>query len=127
MKYPIHISKKFALVLLAVAAILVATVLLESGRSHGQATNANTPQEAGARPNASPAESILEVSPSQLNAIKIEPVGTYRFPVEEEAVGNIDYDEDLSVQVFPDYQGTIIIDPCTTWRRSAYRPAPLHH
>jgi cobalt-zinc-cadmium efflux system membrane fusion protein len=50
----------------------------------------------------------LDLSPSQLNSIKIEPVGSYRFPVEEEAVGNIDYDEDLSVQVFPDYQGTII-------------------
>ena len=65
-------------------------------------------QEAGAKPNTSPSEATLDLSPSQLNAIKIEPVGTYLFPVEEEAVGSIDYDEDLSVQVFPDYQGTII-------------------
>jgi cobalt-zinc-cadmium efflux system membrane fusion protein len=50
----------------------------------------------------------LDLSPSQLNSIKIEPVGSYLFPVEKEAVGNIDYDEDLSVQVFPAYQGTII-------------------
>ena len=50
----------------------------------------------------------MDLSPSQLNAIKIEPVGSYLFPVEKEAVGNIDYDEDLSVQVFPAYQGTII-------------------
>jgi cobalt-zinc-cadmium efflux system membrane fusion protein len=50
----------------------------------------------------------LDLSPSQLNSIKIEPVGSYLFPVEKEAVGSIDYDEDLSVQVFPAYQGTII-------------------
>jgi cobalt-zinc-cadmium efflux system membrane fusion protein len=50
----------------------------------------------------------VELSASQLAAIKIEPVGTYMFPVENDAVGNIDFDEDLSVQLFPPYQGTII-------------------
>jgi len=30
------------------------------------------------------------------------------FPVEKDAVGSIDFDGDLSVPVFPDYQGTII-------------------
>lgn len=108
MKYPVHISKRFAVVLVAAAAIVVATGLLESGRSRSQATSANTPQEAGAKSNTSPSEATLDLSPSQLNSIKIEPVGSYLFPVEKEAVGNIDYDEDLSVQVFPAYQGTII-------------------
>jgi cobalt-zinc-cadmium efflux system membrane fusion protein len=50
----------------------------------------------------------LDLSSSQLNSIKIEPVGSYLFPVEKEAVGNIDFADDLSVQVFPAYQGTII-------------------
>ena len=45
---------------------------------------------------------------AKLNAIKIEPVETYIFPVERTAVGSIDYDEDLSVQVFSPYQGKII-------------------
>jgi cobalt-zinc-cadmium efflux system membrane fusion protein len=35
-------------------------------------------------------------------------VGTYLFPVEKEAIGNIDFDDDLSVQVFPSYPGKII-------------------
>ena len=35
-------------------------------------------------------------------------MGTCLFPVEKEAVGSIDYDEDLSVQVFPPYQGKMI-------------------
>jgi cobalt-zinc-cadmium efflux system membrane fusion protein len=108
MKHPVHISKRFSVVLVATAAIVVATGLLESAHSRGQVTNANTPQQAGAKSNPSPSEATLDLSPSQLNSIKIEPVGSYLFPVEKEAVGSIDYDEDLSVQVFPDYQGTII-------------------
>jgi cobalt-zinc-cadmium efflux system membrane fusion protein len=48
------------------------------------------------------------LAPGQLSAIKIEPVATFLFPVEREAIGCIDYDEDLSVQVFPPYQGKIL-------------------
>jgi cobalt-zinc-cadmium efflux system membrane fusion protein len=106
MKHPIHIKKRFVVVLVTAAAFVVAAGLLESGRTRSQATNTNTPRESGAKSNA--AEPALDLSPSQLNTIRIEPVGSYKFPVEKEAVGSIDYDEDLSVQVFPDYQGTII-------------------
>ncbi|MGA9511019.1 MAG: efflux RND transporter periplasmic adaptor subunit [Candidatus Sulfotelmatobacter sp.] len=104
MKYPVHISKRFAVVSVTAAAIIVATGLLESGCSRGQAANADTP----AKSSSSPSEATLDLSPSQLNSIKIEPLGSYQFPVEKEAVGNIDFDEDLSVQVFPAYQGTIL-------------------
>ena len=90
------------------AAILIAAGLLESGRSHGQVTNANAPQESGANSSASPSETTLDLSPSQLNAIKVEPVGSYLFPVEKETVGSISFVDDLSVQVFPSYQGKII-------------------
>jgi cobalt-zinc-cadmium efflux system membrane fusion protein len=40
--------------------------------------------------------------------VKIGPVGTYLFPVEKEAVGSIDYDEDLAVPVFSPYSGKIL-------------------
>jgi len=108
MKYPIHISKKFAMMLVTAAAIVVATGLLESVRSRGQATNTNTPENSAAKSGKAQADATLDLLPSQLNSIKVEPVGSYLFPVEKEAVGNIDYDEDLSVEVFPAYQGTII-------------------
>ncbi len=110
MKYPIHISKRVAVVSVTAAAIVVAvaTGLLEFGRGRGQAANADTPQQSGAKSNTSLSETALDLSPSQLNSIKIESVGSYRFPVEKEAVGNIDFADDLSVQVFPAYQGTII-------------------
>ncbi|MGD1090015.1 MAG: efflux RND transporter periplasmic adaptor subunit [Verrucomicrobiota bacterium] len=39
-------------------------------------------------------EATVELSPGQLDAIKIEPVGTYSFPVEKEAVGSIAYHEE---------------------------------
>jgi len=90
----IHIGKRFALV--------------ESGRSRGQATNTTTPENSAAKSSKAQPVATLELTPTQLSSIKVEPVGSYLFPVEKEAVGNIDYDEDLSVQVFPAYQGTII-------------------
>jgi cobalt-zinc-cadmium efflux system membrane fusion protein len=51
---------------------------------------------------------FIDLQPSQLNAIKIERVGTYPFPLDKDAVGSIDFDEDLSVQVFPAYQGKLL-------------------
>jgi len=108
MEHPLHISNRLAVVLVAAVAIVVAMGLLESGRSRSQAHNANTPQESGAKSGTSPSETAVDLSPRQLNSVKIEPVGSYLFPVEKEAVGSIDYDEDLAVQVFPAYQGTII-------------------
>jgi len=64
--------------------------------------------------NASQSESTVELSPSQLSAIKLQPVGSYLFYVEKKGIGNIDFDNKLyfdntlSVQVFPPRQGRII-------------------
>src|ERR1017187_7477796 len=108
MKYPIHISKRVAIVSVTAAAIIIATGLLESDCGRGQAANAKTSRESSAKSNVSSSEATLDLSASQLNSIKIEPVGSYEFPVEKEAVGNIYFDGDLSVQVFPAFQGTIL-------------------
>lgn len=93
---------------LAVAAIVGVTGILEFGRTHGQVTNANAPQKPGANSAAAASPPSLELTQSQLDAVKIGPVGTHVFPVDKDAVGSIDFDEDLSVQVFPPYQGKII-------------------
>ena len=84
----------------------VAAILVKSQSS--RPASANQSGQASSSPSSSASSPTLDLSPSQLSAIKVEPVGTYAFPVEKEAVGNIDYDEDLSVQVFPPYQGAII-------------------
>lgn len=103
MKYPIHIRKEIRSAVVIAVAMVVAVALLESACSRGEATNTKAAPSMN-----STADPTVDLSPSQLNSIKIEPVGSYAFPVEKEAVGNIDYDEDLSVQVFPVYQGTIL-------------------
>ena len=133
----IHISKRVALVcvtvlgIVVVAAILVsggnpevwrrtffhlqhaAAALLRSGSSRAQAADGNTPHQPGKNSdpsgtNSNTANPSVDLSPSQVNSIKIEPVGTYEFAVERETVGNISFADELSVQVFPAYQGTII-------------------
>ena len=88
------------------AAIVFATLLLKSGV--GQPANTTRPQGPGPATNPSQAEATVDLAPGQLNAIKIGPVGTYLFPVEKEAVGSIAFVDDLSVQVFPPYQGKLI-------------------
>jgi cobalt-zinc-cadmium efflux system membrane fusion protein len=43
-----------------------------------------------------------------LAVVKVEPVAEREFPVEKDAVGSIDFNEDMTVQVFTPYQGRII-------------------
>jgi membrane fusion protein, heavy metal efflux system len=97
--------KNPVLIILAVT-IVGALTLAESSCSRGEAANAAAPHQAIS--NSSPSDPVVELSPSQLNSIKIEPVGSYLFPVEKDAVGDISFADDLSVDVFPAYQGTII-------------------
>jgi cobalt-zinc-cadmium efflux system membrane fusion protein len=71
---------------------------------------------AQSQPTANPAPSsgaavtgpILQLNEKQLDLIKVAPVGEHVFPVQQQAVGSIDFNEDLWVQVFPPYQGRII-------------------
>jgi len=54
------------------------------------------------------APNSIDLSDSQLVAVKVAAVEERDFPVEKEAVGSIDFNEDMSVQVFTPYQGRII-------------------
>jgi cobalt-zinc-cadmium efflux system membrane fusion protein len=74
----------------------------------GVRANAQTSNNTRAPTSSSHTASTLELTPSQLETIKIGPVGTYEFPVNKETVGSISFADDLSVQVFPSYQGKII-------------------
>jgi len=53
-------------------------------------------------------KNTLELSDSQLQMIQVSAVPEYTFPLEREAVGSIDFNEDLTTQVFPPYQGRIV-------------------
>src|ERR1043166_4137880 len=50
----------------------------------------------------------VAISETQLASIKVEPAGEREFPIEKEAVGSIDFNEEMSVQVFTNYPGRII-------------------
>jgi membrane fusion protein, heavy metal efflux system len=56
----------------------------------------------------SPAAETVELKPSQLGAIRIAALGEHRFTYRKRAVGTIDFDQDLNVQVFTPYPGRII-------------------
>ena len=66
------------------------------------AASADTPSVVAQNPNS------VDLSDSQLASVKVEPVEDREFPVEKEAVGSIDFNEDLETQVFTPYQGRII-------------------
>lgn len=90
-----------ALVLLAAGAALLKS---ESDSKR----DSKEPRSIKASTDSSKADAAVELTPSQLNAIKIAPVGTFEFPVDKETVGGISFADDLSVQVFPSYQGKLI-------------------
>ncbi len=50
----------------------------------------------------------VDLSDSQLASVKVAPVEERDFPIEKQAVGSINFNEDMSVQVFAPYQGRII-------------------
>ena len=50
----------------------------------------------------------VDLSESQLVSVKVAPVEDREFPVEKDAVGSIDFNEDMQTQVFTPYQGRII-------------------
>lgn len=104
-KERMQLSKNAAPVLAVIGAMILGALLLRSGS--GEPARTTPPPQRDSVSNA-PADATVELSSSQLNALKIEPVSSYPFPVEKSAVGSIDYDEDLSVQVFSPYSGKIL-------------------
>jgi membrane fusion protein, heavy metal efflux system len=93
-------------VLLLFAGIAVVVAAISGFGWFTAKSNAVTTGPKPSEPESLPTTLVL--SDSQLASIKIETLGNYRFPVEKDCVGSIDFDEDLAVQVFPPYQGKIL-------------------
>lgn len=55
-----------------------------------------------------PVTDTVTLTDSQLHSITVAPVGARDFPVERPAVGNIDFNQDRNVAVWPPYPGRII-------------------
>jgi membrane fusion protein, heavy metal efflux system len=65
------------------------------------------PKPAGAPGSEAEAANTVELSEKQVASVKVEPAGEHLFRLEKTAVGSIDYNEDMAVQVFTNYQGRI--------------------
>jgi membrane fusion protein, heavy metal efflux system len=72
-----------------------------------EAPRAGQGATAGSAASATGAPSI-ELTASQLEGFKIGPVGARVFPLQDRAVGSIDFNEDMETQVFTNYQGRIV-------------------
>jgi membrane fusion protein, heavy metal efflux system len=89
-------------------AIFIGAALLAGGCGRHSDKDPNASAAAAPTAAAASSEPTIDLLPSQLNAIKIQPVGTYGFSVEKNAVGSIDFDDDLNVQVFPTVPGKLL-------------------
>jgi cobalt-zinc-cadmium efflux system membrane fusion protein len=90
-----------------ISSALLATLawLLVHGTS-GQAAEGEAVRASAAAATAPP--DTVELKPSQLTAISIAPIGEHEFVYRKPAVGSIDFNQDMNVQVFTPYQGRII-------------------
>ena len=95
-------------------AVVVGTAVLLAaliGVAHFSA-KADGTQAPGASPKAGAPvpepEPSVQLTDTQLKSVKISPAGERAFPQERTAVGSIDFNENLAVQVFSPYQGKII-------------------
>jgi membrane fusion protein, heavy metal efflux system len=81
---------------------------LTSDLDAGGTAKAQGSDPAAARTTASSGMLSVELNDKQMASVKVEPVGEYVFPVEKSSVGSIDFNEEMTVQVFTPYQGKII-------------------
>jgi cobalt-zinc-cadmium efflux system membrane fusion protein len=93
------------------AAAVVATALVLAGIYLSVDFGGPTARGANAAtaPSEKPAnDDTVELSETQLASVKVEPAEEHEFPIEKTAVGSIDFNEEMTVQVFTPYQGRII-------------------
>jgi len=95
--------------LIVIAAAAYGAWRWSEGAKHeaSAATRANA-EVSKTAPASAPTQDTVDLSDSQLASVKVEPIEDHDFPQEKEAVGSIDFNEDMSVQVFTPYQGRII-------------------
>jgi membrane fusion protein, heavy metal efflux system len=99
----------------AVTLLIVAGgyLLLQSGERQNSGSAGTTQANAQGAPIGPPGAAggdapSLNLSDSQLASVKVEPAEEHEFPIEKESVGGIDFNEDMTLQVFTPYQGRII-------------------
>jgi cobalt-zinc-cadmium efflux system membrane fusion protein len=89
--------------LIGVAALIIVAgaVYYRFGRNATDSAIASSPPEA-------PVSTSVELPESLAASVKIQRVEEHEFPVEKQAIGSIDFNAEMTVQVFAPYQGRII-------------------
>jgi cobalt-zinc-cadmium efflux system membrane fusion protein len=90
--------------------VMIGLALALSALSYfsAQAQSADKPKaEDAAKATDANGANTVALSASQLQMIDVGRVSEYTFPLQREAVGSIDFNEDMETQVFPPYQGRI--------------------
>jgi cobalt-zinc-cadmium efflux system membrane fusion protein len=91
---------------LALTSLVAAAALVAPARARAAAAAADPDQTAATAAKHEP--DTVKLTDSQLHSIAVARVAERRFLLQREAVGNIDFNENASVQVFSPYQGRII-------------------
>jgi membrane fusion protein, heavy metal efflux system len=100
------LTKRVFAIILGLSAVLAAAALLTW--HPGPQANAKPAHAPNPTPGGPAGDPTVDLNSTQLNAIQVGPAGTYDFPVDKDTVGSISFADDLSVQVFPNYQGKLI-------------------
>jgi cobalt-zinc-cadmium efflux system membrane fusion protein len=111
MRLAIFSPRHGRLVLLGAAAVAAAVITAAAiywglGAKTASAASRTAASPATIGPTAD--SDTVQLSDSQLGAIKTAAVTERDFPTQKESVGSIDFNEDMNVQVFTPYQGRII-------------------
>jgi len=92
---------------LAAAALIISTGVYFAGKSG----NPPASEPRAGEPNAKQADALtaksVELNETQVQSVKVEPAGERTFVIQREAIGSIDFNQDMTVQVFSPYQGKI--------------------
>ena len=105
-----NLSRRSRTLVFVFIAIVAATLAWRKGfvgltDSHAQRTERTS---AVAAPDNRSESDAVDLTEKQAEAVKIGPVGSRDFAVLKTAVGTIDFNENLLVQVFSQYKGKII-------------------
>jgi cobalt-zinc-cadmium efflux system membrane fusion protein len=76
--------------------------------ANATATNTGTDSAASRAPTDTRASESIDLSEKDVADVRTEPVGERAFPIEKTAVGSIDFNQDMTVQVFAPYAGRIV-------------------
>lgn len=97
--------KEIATTASVVGVVLITSIYVFNAQSHGADQPLST--EINNSEKSSPQNSV-RLTDAQLNSVSIAPVGKHVFTIERDAVGVIDFNEDMTVQVSTPYQGRVV-------------------